>query len=46
MTNYLKTAISADMDLDINERAIGLAPLEGVTRVPVLLVIAIRGSTV
>lgn len=46
MINYLETAISANMDLDIDERAIVLAPLESVTRVPMLLVIAIGGSTV
>jgi hypothetical protein len=43
---YLETAISADMELHIDERAIVLAHLESVTRVAVFLVEAIRGSTV
>jgi hypothetical protein len=43
---YLETALNTDMNLNIDKRAIVLAPLERVTRVAVLLVISIRGSTI
>ena len=46
MLTNLETAISADMNLNVDERAVVLAPLKGVTRVCVLLVKTVRGSTV
>lgn len=45
LTN-LETTISADVDLDIDERAIILAPFEGVTRITVLHEETVGGSAI
>jgi hypothetical protein len=42
----LESAIGTDVDLDIYEGAVVLAPLEGVTGISMLLEVTIRSSTI
>jgi len=42
----LEAALGAEMDLSIDEAAIGLQPLEGMTRVSMHLVITVGGTTI
>jgi hypothetical protein len=46
MGTYLETAISTNVDLGVNEGAVFLGELVGVTRVAVLVVVTVRGSAI
>ena len=43
---HLEAAVRAEVDLGVDERPVFLQPLEGVSRVPVLLVVTIGRAAV
>jgi hypothetical protein len=43
---YFESFVSADVDLDVDKGAIMLEPLEGVTRVTMLMLVSKRSSTI
>jgi len=45
-STYLETALCAEVDLNVDKGAINLAPLEGVSRVAVLVLETGRSSAV